>query len=114
MKKSKYLGMVNGDWECTHVGVARVQPAFKQQKNQKKDRYGNRARNKYPGHQTYYYVFERLTSDKKAMKMIQLSANQANLVLQGKRSVEEYAVKKERKHSKKFAEKVSYSFHDRV
>ena len=103
MKKSKYLGMVNGDWECTHVGVARVQPAFKQQKNQKKDSSGNRARNKYPGHQTYYYVFERLTSDKKA-----------NLVLQGKRSVEEYAVKKERKHSKKFAEKVSYSFHDRV
>ena len=30
MKKSKYLGMKSGNWECTHVGVARVQPKFKQ------------------------------------------------------------------------------------
>lgn len=112
MKKSKYLGMVNGDWECTHIGVARVQPAFKQQKNHKKDSDGNRARNKYPGHQTYYYVFERLTSDKKAMKMIQLNASQANLVLKGKRTVEDFAVKKERKRSQDYKEKVSYSFCD--
>ena len=32
MRKSKYLGMVNGEWECTHVGVAEVQPAYKKTK----------------------------------------------------------------------------------
>lgn len=112
MKKSKYLGMVNGDWKCTHVGVARVQPVFKQQKNMKHDEDGNRAKNKYPGHQNYYYVFERLTSDKKAMKMIQLNGTQVNLVLKGKCSVEEIAIKKERKRSKEYLKKVSYSFCD--
>ena len=112
MKKSKYLGMVNGDWECTHIGVARVQPAFKQQKNHKKDGNGNRARNKYPGHQTYYYVFERLTSDKKAMKMIQLNASQVNKVLKGKCTVEDIAKKKEIVRSQSFPAKVSYSFVD--
>jgi hypothetical protein len=108
MKKSKYLGMKSGNWECTHVGVARVQPAYKLKKNN----YGQRVRTKYPGHQSYYYIFERLTSDQKAMKMIRLNASQANLVLKGVASVEDFAAKKERKRSQTFTEKVSYSFCD--
>ena len=108
MRKSKYLGMKSGDWECTHVGVERVQPAFKE----KRDYLGRRVRNKYPGHQSYYYIFERLTSDLKAMKMIRLNANQANQVLKGERTVEHFAEKKERKRSQNFKNKVSYSFCD--
>ena len=28
MRKSKYVGMKSGTWECVHMGVADVQPAF--------------------------------------------------------------------------------------
>ena len=108
MKKSKYLNMKSGDWECTYVGVDRVQPAFKE----KRDFLGRRVRNKYPGHQTYYYIFERLTSDNKAMKMVRLSARQAQQVLVGKYTVEDFAQKKETARSQVFKEKVSYSFCD--
>jgi hypothetical protein len=108
MKVSKYLGLVSGDWTCTHVGVDRVQPAFKV----KRDLSGKRVRNKYPGHMSYYYIFERLTHDGKAMKMIRLSAAQANYVLKGKKTVEEYAIKKEELRSQDFVKKVSYSFCD--
>jgi hypothetical protein len=106
MKKSKYLGMKSGDWECTHVGIDRVQPAFKE----KRDAFGKRVRNKYPGHQTYYYIFERLTSDAKAMKMIRLSASQANRVYKGLATVEDFAKKKAAEKSQVFTHKVSYSF----
>ena len=108
MKKSKYLGMKSGDWECSYVGVARVQPAFKE----KRDDFGRRVRNKYPGHQTYYYIFERLTSDQKAMKMIRLNAQQVRQVLDNKYTVEDFAQKKELKRSQTFVQKVSYSFCD--
>ena len=87
MKKSKYLGMTNGDWTCTHVGVARVQPAFKQKRAED----GKRVRSKNAGHRTYYYIFERLTSDKKAMKMIRLNAQQVRRVLDGFITVESVA-----------------------
>jgi hypothetical protein len=100
--------MKSGDWECTHVGVERVQPAFKE----KRDFLGRRVRNKYPGHQTYYYIFERLTSDNKAMKMIRLSARQAQQVLTGKYTVEDFAQKKEIERSQVFKNKVSYCFCD--
>jgi hypothetical protein len=108
MKKSKYLGMTDGDWTCTHVGVERVQPAFKLQR----DEDGKRVRSKSAGHRTYYYIFERLTSDKKAMKMIRLGFWQAKKVYIGECSVEEFAKKKERKRSQAFKHKVSYSFCD--
>jgi hypothetical protein len=114
MRKSKYLGMQSGDWECTHVGVARVQPAFKK----KKDDEGRRVRSKRPGHRTYYYIFERLTSDKKAMKMIRLNAKQVRQVLDGWITVESVAnAKKEMNEAgvraaKFFVNKVSYSFCD--
>lgn len=108
MKKSKYLGMKSGEWQCTYVGIERVQPVFKQQR----DSFGKRVRNKYPGHQTYYYIFERLTSDQKAMKMIRLSARQANQVLKGKYTVEDFSIRKELERSQTFTQKVSYSFCD--
>lgn len=108
MKKSKYLGMKSGDWQCTHVGVAYVQPAFKQKPNEA----GKRERSKYPGHQQYYYVFERLTSDLKALKAVRLTARQANQILKGWATVEEYADKKAQLRPTKFAHRVSYSFCD--
>lgn len=106
MRRSKYLGLKSGAWECTHVGVAGVQPAFKK----KRDYYGNRVRSKSPGHQTYYYIFERPTSDGEAMKMIRLNACQALQVLKGLKTVEEYATaKKDLKHPA-FKDKLSYCF----
>ncbi len=108
MRKSKYLGMTDGDWTCTHVGVAGVQPAF----TKKRDEAGKRVRTKSPGHQNYYYIFERLTSDKKAMKMIRLGFWQVKKVYSGERTVEDFATKKERKRSQSFTKKVSYSFCD--
>ena len=103
MKKSKYLGMKSGEWTCSHLGIARVQPKFKQ---------GTRVCSKRPGHQTYYYIFERLTSDNKAMKMIRLSASQASKVWKGLQTVEYFAELKAAKRSQEFTKKVSYSFCD--
>ena len=108
MKKSKYLGMTNGDWTCTHVGVERVQPAFTKRRGED----GKKIRSKSAGHQSYYYIFERLTSDKKAMKMIRLGYWQAKEVFRGDRTVEDFSKKKERKRSQAFTKKVSYSFCD--
>lgn len=105
MKKSKYLGMRSGGWECTHVGVADVQPAFCRRKVG-----GKRVRSKSPGSRQYYYIFERITSDNKAMKMIRLNASQTAKVLNGKSTVEDFAKQKELKRSKIFKDKVSYSF----
>ncbi len=107
MRKSKYLGLKSGTWECTHVGVARVQPVYKKSKVN-----GKREKAKYPGHLAYYYIFERPTSDNKAIKMIRLNAAQANLVLNGKKTVEEIADRKKSLRSSEFKEKVSYSFCD--
>jgi hypothetical protein len=108
MRKSKYLGMRDGDWFCSHVGVDRVQPAY----TQKKDENGRKVRSKRAGHRTYYYIFERLTSDEKAMKMIRLGYWQAKQVFNGERSVEYFAEKKARKRSQVFTQKVSYAFCD--
>lgn len=107
MKKSKYLNLQSGDWKCTHVGVADVQPAFCRRKVN-----GKRVRSKSPGSKQYYYIFERLTSDSKAMKMIRLSAAQARQVLCSLFTVEDFAKKKEALRSQVFKDKVSYSFCD--
>ena len=61
---------------------------------------------------SYYYIFESLTHDGKAMKMIRLSAAQANYVLKGIKTVEDYAIQKEQLRSQEFIKKVSYSFCD--
>ena len=103
MRKSKYLGMKSGEWACTYFSVSRVQPKFKQ---------GTKVYSKRPGHQTYYYIFERLTSDKKAMKMIRLNAAQASMVWKGLKTVEYFSELKEAKRSQDFTRKVSYSFCD--
>jgi hypothetical protein len=108
MKKSKYLGLKSGEWTCTHIGVDRVQPALTHFRGDN----GKKIRSKRPGHQTYYYIFERLTSDKKAMKMIRLNAAQARQVLCNWFTVEDFARKKAAKRSQEFTDKVSYSFCD--
>ena len=107
MKKSKYLGLKSGDWQCTHVGVADVQPKYRRHKVN-----GKRALSKHPGSMQYYYIFERITSDKKAMKMIRLNAAQARQVLCNWFTVEDFARKKAAKRSQEFKDKVSYSFCD--
>lgn len=108
MKKSKYLGMKSGDWVCTHVGIAGVQPAYRKQR----DTEGKRVRSKRVGHRTYYYIFERPTSDDKAMKMVRLGYWQAKKVFAGETTVEYFAQKKEAARSREFTRKVSYSFYD--
>ena len=108
MKKSKYLGLKSGNWECTHIGVDRIQPAFTQQRGVD----GKKIRSKRAGHCCYYYIFERLTSDRKAMKMVRLGYWQAKKVFSGERPVEYFAIKKEAQRSQEFKDKVSYSFCD--
>jgi hypothetical protein len=103
MRKSKYLGMKNGEWLCTHMGIATVTPTFKPR---------TRIRYKSAGHRQYYYIFERLTHDLKAEKMVRLSAAQVLLVYKGLKTVEEYADKKKASKAKAFKNKVSYSFCD--
>jgi hypothetical protein len=107
MKKSKYLGMKSGTWTCVGIEVAYVQPAFKQKKVD-----GKRVRSKSPGHQQYSYLFDRLTSDEKAMKTIKLNAAQVRQVLNGQRTVEYFAKKKEAKRSLAIKDRVNYCFCD--
>lgn len=98
MVRSKYLNKAFGPWVCTHVGIAHVQ--------------GKRAR--YAGHQTYYYIFERKTSDNKAEKQIRLSCTQAAKVYRGEITIEDIVAKREQKLKKpSFATKISYHFIDR-
>lgn len=108
MKTSKFLGLKSGDWTCTHVGLASITSAFSQRRKVN----GKPIRNKTSGHRNYYYIFERLTSDKKAMKMIRLNAAQARQVLKNWFTVEDFAKKKEALRSQEFTRKVSYSFCD--
>ena len=108
MKKSKYLGTKNGDWTCTHVVVARVQPSY----NKKKDDDGKRVKSKRPGHRTYYYIFERLTSDGVAEKIVSLNASEIKRVATGWTTVESIAKLKKERNSKKFTSKVLYNFCD--
>ena len=107
MRTSKFIGMTSGSWTCTGIGVAYVQPAFKQKKVD-----GKRVRSKYPGHRIYEYTFDRLTSDRKALKTIKLNARQVRQVLNGERTVEEFAIKKEAHRSFALNQRVSYSFCD--
>ena len=82
MRKSKYLNKTFGNWTCTHVGVARKQPVFLA---------GTRKVSKRPHHQTYYYIFERETSDGLAEKLVRLNERQAAKVYRGELTVEEVA-----------------------
>ena len=103
MRTSKYLNFKSGNWTCTHVGVAVVSGAFYR---------GTRERTLYPGHRTYYYIFERPTSDAKADKLIRLNCNEAAKVYRGKITVEEIAKARQAKSEGKFTKKVSYHFYN--
>lgn len=103
MRKSKYLNKTFGNWTCTHVGVAMKTNVFKK---------GTRVRNAYPHHQTYYYIFERPTSDGKADKLVRLNAGQAAKVYRGLLSVEEVADTRQEKGVDTFKSKVSYHFYN--
>lgn len=99
-RTSKYLNKQFGNWTCTHVGISRVQP--------KKTMKGKAS--KQPGRQTYYYIFERLTSDGAAEKLVRLNHLEAAKVYQGLASVEAIADARQAKGVSEFRTKVSYHF----
>ena len=102
-RTSKYLGKTfDNGWICTHIGIATMVG--------KKYKYKS-GNTKRPGHQNYYYIFERVTSDGKAEKMIRLTSYQAAQVYKGLLKVEDIANQKAEKASKNFVSKVSYSFY---
>lgn len=101
MKKTKYLNQQFGNWTCTHVGVATKTRVFKK---------GTKIRNSYPHHQTYYYIFERPTSDGLAEKLVRLNSSQAAKVYRGELTVEEVADIRQEKGVDTFKSKVSYHF----
>jgi hypothetical protein len=102
-RTSKYLNKAFGNWTCTHVGVSYVQS--------KRTFKGKPSRQ--PGHQTYYYIFERLTSDGKAEKLVRLNASEAAMVYRGMLSVETIADLRTKRGADEFKSKVSYHFIDR-
>jgi gamma-glutamyltranspeptidase len=99
-RTSKYLFKTFGNWTCTHVGISHVQA--------KKTNKGKVS--KQPGRQTYYYIFERKTSDGLAEKLVRLSAGQAAKVYRGELSVEAVADVRQEKGVSTFKDKVSYHF----
>lgn len=101
MKTSKYLNKQFGSWTCTHVGVARIQPKFYE---------GTKKVSPSAGTMTYYYIFERKTSDNKADKLVRLSAKEAARVYRGETTVEEIADARVAKNISDFTRKVSYHF----
>ena len=102
LRTSKYLNKTfDNGWVCTHVGIARVQ--------NKKTRQHTVSRQ--PGRQTYYYIFERETSDGKADKLIRLSAQQAAKVYRGELKVEDVAEARQAVSVNRFTSKVSYHFY---
>ena len=102
MRKSKYLNQeFDNGWTCTHVGVASVVPAFYT---------GTKKRTKSKGHQHYYYVCERITSDNKCEKMVRLSDKEILRVARGLTTVEEIANARQSVSEGTFKRKVSYHF----
>ena len=102
-RTSKYINRQFGEWTCTHVGISRVQP--------KRTMAGIKA--KRPGHQTYYYIFERPTSDGAAEKLVRLTAYEAARVYRGLTTVEEIVQSRQQRGASEFKSKVSYHFIDR-
>lgn len=104
MRKSKYLNKeFDNGWVCTHVGVASVVPAFY---------HGTKKRTKSKGHQHYYYVCERQTSDGKADKLVRLSDKEILSVARGQITVEQIAVARQAVSEDEFTRKVSYHFYN--
>jgi hypothetical protein len=103
MRISKYLNLRSGNWICVAVNIAGITPSFKP---------GTRERYTSAGHRRYEYTFQRPTSDGKAFKVITLTADQARLVLNGQKTVEEYAKQKKLERPVLIKKKVSYNFCD--
>ena len=104
MRKSKYINkQFDNGWTCTHVGVARTQSVFYK---------GTRTPCLRPYHQSYYYIFERETSDAKAEKLIRLNHREAAAVYRGDITVEEIAKARAEKQVSRFTSKISYHFTD--
>lgn len=98
-RTSKYLGKeFDNGWKCTYVGIASVHLRRKH-KNAVS-----------VGHINYYYIFERLTSDNKALKMIRLDSSEAAKVYRGERRVEELVQERMNSSQKRFTQKISYHF----
>lgn len=105
MRKSKYIDKrFDHGWVCTHVGVARTQPKFYK---------GTRIECKRPHHQSYYYIFERVTSDSKAEKLIRLDRSEAAKVWRKEIEVEAIVKARQARSERKFTQKVSYHFIDK-
>jgi hypothetical protein len=68
---------------------------------------------KQPGRQTYYYIFERISSDGAAEKLVRLNHFEAAKVYQGLASVEAIADSRQERKVREFKTKVSYHFIDR-
>jgi len=100
-RTSKYLNkQFDNGWVCTHVGISFTQP------KRKKDR----TLSKQPGRQSYYYIFERITSDNKAEKLIRLDKSLAAKVYRGEVKVEDIAESRQTEGRTRFTNKVSYHF----
>lgn len=112
MIRSKYIGMRDGMYECIEAVIARIQPAYTNQR----DENGKKIKSKRPGHRMYDYIWQRLTSDGKAMKIVRLNARQVKQVLNGTLTVEQVAIAREemRESGRKIKTKnrISYSFCD--
>ena len=104
MRTSKYLNReFDKGWVCTHVGVASVCPTFYK---------GTKIRTKGKGHQHYYYICERRTSDGKADKLVRLSDKEILRVARGLTTVEDIAETRQKVGENEFSKKVSYHFYN--
>ena len=99
-RTSKYLGKIYEGWKVVHIGVASVVAK----------RHKGKGANSRPGHQSYYYILERTTSDGACEKQVRLSAAQMCNVARGTFSVEAYSDLLNEKKSTKATKKVNYSF----
>jgi hypothetical protein len=108
MRKSNYVGMQFGDWKCIHYGIDYLQPAY----HKKRDANGKRVRSVSAGHQQYYYIFERLTSDGIALKQIRATAYEALKIKRGKLTAEELANKKRSLGYTCYTNRTNYCFCD--
>ena len=99
-RTSKYLGKIYEGWTVTHIGVASVVAK----------RHKGKGLNNRPGHQSYYYLLERTTSDGACVKQVRLNARQMCDTARGLFSVEAYSDMLNDKKSKRATSKTNYSF----
>jgi hypothetical protein len=108
MTKSNYVGLTSGEWTCVYYGIAYLQPAYRK----KRDGCGKRVRSTSAGHQQYYYIFERPTSDGIALKQIRASAYEALQIKRGRMTAEALADKKKNLGFERYVDRTNYCFCD--